>query len=156
MSPELVRFLQREWYGVDSILKLTPLLGRTALHGATEEKPVELVRELMCEMGDLVHHRDYNGATALHYACSIGNVDVVALLATYIDQTVQDNIGWTALHDACAYNPRVVPLLKWHEILNGDDEPPCTNRSHIHTLAKLRRLLGTLPAAYIRLVHSFA
>ena len=69
---------------------------------------------------------------------------------------VRDYYGRTPLICLARYYSNYVPLLKWNEIPSLTNLTPrhqCT--THHHVLAKLRRLLGTLPAAYIRLVHNY-
>ena len=96
---------------------------------------------------------DANGYSVLHRACW-SNPSIVHHLD---DHQRQNEYGDTALHYANTY-PYLIPLLKWHEIRNTESRTALQAGwlcSHTHVLAKLRRLLGTLPAAYIRLVHSY-
>ena len=156
MSPELEAFLENEWYGTDSVQYVSDYSGCTALHMVADE-PVEMVYELMSMMGDLIHHRDYDGQTALHWVDDTVSCEVMALLTSHLDQRVRSVAGDTALHISCRNKYIGLPLLKWHEIPNNKGQTPIywVEGSHIHTLAKLRRLFGTLPAAYIRLVHTY-
>ena len=126
--------------------------GNTPLHHAVDHKPhlVPLMKDHQI--------RNKCGQTALHLAC-MHKPSVIHLLG---DHQMQENLGHTPLHYLCLYYPRFTPLLKWHEVLLYCDQMPLHlinmyNRpcSHTHVLAKLRRLLRTLPTAYSRLVHGY-
>ena len=172
MSPELERLLTR-WGEVSGIQN-----GVSVLFVAIRES-VRLVQELLPLMGDLIHYQDESGVNALHLACSYGYHDVAVLLSSHLDQHIVDKMYARPLHHACVNTPSLVPIFKWTDqpgfvfgmsIISGrieilweqvDGKSPRDilrlyhPHSSVHVLAKIRRLLGTLPAAYIRLVHSF-
>ena len=93
--------------------------------------------------------------TLLHTVCRING----ALVHRFKDHQEYNVGGYTPLHHLAMYYPQYTPLLKWHELPDaGNFTPERYMRnygSHSYVLAKLRRLFGTLPAAYIRLVHNY-
>lgn len=67
---------------------------------STEER-VERMKGLQKQGIDFNQATTASGATGLHLACRIGNLDIAQFLAeNNIDLNAQDNYGMTALHDA--------------------------------------------------------
>ena len=94
--------------------------------------------------------------TTLHLVCRYNG----SLAHAFTDHTGYDDHGYTPLHRLVRHFHRYTPLLKWHEVRNDRgwspyDEIVFGGERHYHVLAKTRRLLGILPAAYIRLVHCY-
>lgn len=84
----------REWPGAGS---------GTLLARACTSCPIEAVR-LMLDAGAVVDGTlGYTRRTALHVACSVGNVELVdVLLAAGADDTTVDHNGATVLHFSCS------------------------------------------------------
>ena len=124
--------------------------GRTTLHEACLSRPW-LVRQLKDHQ-----IKDWQGNTAMHLACYY-HPSIIPYLE---DHQIPNSRGETPLHSLNFGYGRFSPLLKWHEIRNEYKHDPhyilkWDRDPHVHVLAKLRRLLGTLPTAFIRLVHGY-
>lgn len=84
-------------------INCTDSMGRTALHIASYEGHVGIVR-LLTELGADTAIRDNEGCTALTLAAKAGHDTVINVVLSSGECTVnsRDNNGWTALHHACA------------------------------------------------------
>ena len=80
--------------------------GWTLLIYAVFHNHEELVEYLLMVPGINVNHKDYDGCTALHYACLYDHITSLKLLLSH--QNLDFNIktkedGWPGLHHACCW-----------------------------------------------------
>ena len=89
-------------YGVSTESKNND--GWTALHFASYNAHLEIVKYLIETCHVDTEARDNDGWTALHFASDHGHLEIVKYLtaACNVDKEARDNDGWTVLHRACS------------------------------------------------------
>lgn len=75
--------------------------GRTALSAAVEQGRIEVVKTLLEFNQTDLHCKDDDGRGLMHYASKFGYADIISLLMEKkLDVNLQDNNGFTPLHEA--------------------------------------------------------
>ncbi|KAK7480626.1 hypothetical protein BaRGS_00028098 [Batillaria attramentaria] len=94
------------------------LLALDPLKEASLDGDVDKVRRLVVNEGRDPNGRDWEGKTALHYACSGNNAEIVKILLDHgADPKAIDSDGQTALHLACSGgNTEIVKVLLDHGV----------------------------------------
>ena len=95
--------------------------GRTALHFASLEGYLEIVKELIKNSSLMFNDRDNCGWSPLHDASRCGKLSLVKELIDYSDLSITDNKGLTALD--VAYNEEIKQFIRDYQELPTIKEP---------------------------------